>query len=92
MGGLTSHLPSSLLLARSPRATSLRLCVGPAVQVSQALPRGGAESDFSALFFFIYIRRVYRLIFFILSFKVISFSYVKVEVEFILEVGTNLSL
>ena len=49
VGGLTSHLPSSLLLARSPRATSLRLCVGPAVQVSQALPRGGAESDFSAL-------------------------------------------
>jgi hypothetical protein len=27
----------------------LRLCVGPAMQVSQALPRGGAESDFSAL-------------------------------------------
>src|SRR5450755_3348278 len=41
--------PSSLLFARSRRATSLRLCVGPALQVSQALPRGGAESDFSAL-------------------------------------------
>jgi hypothetical protein len=41
--------PSSLLFARSPRATCLRLCVGPAMQVSQALPRGGAESDFSAL-------------------------------------------
>jgi hypothetical protein len=41
--------PSFLLLARPPRATSLRLCVGPALQVSQALPRGGAESDFSAL-------------------------------------------
>ena len=39
---------SFLLLARSRRATSLRLCVGPALQVSQALPRGGAESDFSA--------------------------------------------
>jgi hypothetical protein len=39
---------SSLHFARSQRATSLRLCVGPAMQVSQALPRGGAESDFSA--------------------------------------------
>jgi hypothetical protein len=27
----------------------LRLCVGPAMQVSQALSRGDAESDFSAL-------------------------------------------
>jgi hypothetical protein len=41
--------PSFLLLARPPYATSLRLCVGPALQVSQAPPRGGAESDFSAL-------------------------------------------
>src|SRR5450432_530667 len=40
--------PSFLLFARSRRATSLRLCVSPAIQVSQALPRGGAESDFSA--------------------------------------------
>src|SRR5450432_2044108 len=40
---------SFLLLARSRRATSLRLCVGPALQVSQALSRGGAEFDFSAL-------------------------------------------
>jgi hypothetical protein len=39
--------PSSLLFARSRRATSLRLCVSPAMQVSQALPRGGAEFDFS---------------------------------------------
>jgi hypothetical protein len=27
----------------------LRLCVGPAMQVSQALPRGDVESDFSVL-------------------------------------------
>src|SRR5450755_3774639 len=40
--------PSFLLFARSRRATSLRLYVGPAIQVSQALPRGGAEFDFSA--------------------------------------------
>jgi hypothetical protein len=44
---------SFLLLARPPYATSLRLCVGPALQVSQALPRGGAESDFSAPTYFI---------------------------------------
>jgi hypothetical protein len=29
--------PSSLLFARSRRATTLRLCVGPAVQVFQTL-------------------------------------------------------
>jgi hypothetical protein len=40
--------PFFLLLARPPYATSLRLCVGPALQVSQAPLRGGAESDFSA--------------------------------------------
>src|SRR5450755_1566763 len=45
--------PSFLLFARSRRATSLRLCVSPAMQVSQALPRGGAESDFSALLTYI---------------------------------------
>jgi hypothetical protein len=47
--------PSSLLFARSRRATSLRLYVGPAIQVSQALPRGDAESDFSALYLLIQI-------------------------------------
>jgi hypothetical protein len=44
-----SSFPSSLLFARSRRATSLRLCVGPDIQVSQALLRGGIEFDFSAL-------------------------------------------
>jgi hypothetical protein len=42
--------------------------------------------------FFLCIRRVYRLILFVLSFEVMGSGYVKVEVEFILKVGTNLYL